>query len=434
MSGKNTVDPIVARIRNQVSSLVQTDAFREWWHKERAGIGDCVVVNNSFLYRDKPAIKTRKSDKYLAVPVVDGPQLNLNDVRIISRRDDSTQIKDFVVVRKRDWDSSLHVSLYDAVREELGRLGRMIFLLIGEIEETTPVAQPCVFGSFNGVVLDPMMDRELSVEGSQVRIRSTKNPEVLWRILESVVGSTVSVHLSSKDKKTFTKALDCLREKEHGVLKLPTGPVSDCTLLDLISRSLSHQAQEYEQSLKEYQNDPSRQTEFNNMLRIAYNFDTEAGTIITLLISLCDLKPLLYWCTVFDHWRLYNAFEALPWAALSLKPSLKEYSESIRAARNSRFHHLLPIDSKLEADLEGVLLKAKKITLFDRYSRARGQTGNALDFEDKEIVELLLQFTHVEEKDVGDEFWVKNLEVIRCTADLVSSTCSALKMLVVGIP
>jgi len=425
------VDPIILCIRNQVSSLVQTDAFREWWHNERAGIGDCIVINNSFLYRDKPTIKTRKSNKYLAIPVIDGPALNLNDLRVISRGDDSTQINNFVVVKKRDWDSSLHLPLYDAVKEELGRLGRMIFLLIGQIEATASISEPCVFGSFRTVVLDPTMDRELSVEGAQIRIRNTGNPEALWHTLETLVRSSMSAPLSSKDKKTFVKALASLDEKQHGILRLPTGPVSECTctLLDLISRSLAQQAKEYEQSLKEYRNDPSRQAEFNNMLRIAYNFDSEAGTIITLLISLCDLKPLLYWCTVFDHWRLYNAFEALPWTALSLKPSLKEYSESIKAARNSRFHHLLPINRKLEADLEGILLRAKKITLFDRYS-PRGQTGNALDFEDKEIVELLLQFTHVEEKDVGDEFWLKNLEVLRCTADLVSSTCSALKMFV----
>lgn len=422
------MDAVIARIRGQVSSLVETDVFRDRLRNERLEVGDCIVINNSFLYRDKPTIKTNKSDKYLALPVIDGGVLDLNDMQVIIRPSDSKQIKDLVVVKKKDLAVSSHVSLRDAVLGEMGGLGRMVFLLIGEIGETPALSVPCVCGSLRAVVLEPTLLDELAIDGDQVRIRNVVDPEALWFKLETLVNGDLSANFPVKDKKPFMKALAVLAEEQHATLRLPAGSVSDDTLLDRIGQSLGRQADDYEDSLKAYLNDPGRQAEFNNVLRIAYNFDSEAGAIITLLISLSDLKPLLSWCTVFDHWRLYRAFEALPWGALSLKPALKDYSESIRAARNSRFHHLLPINTRLEADLEGVLLKAKKITLFGRFS-PRGQTGNALYFEDKEIIELLLQFTHVEERDVADEFWVRNLEVLRRTADLVSSTCAATKML-----
>lgn len=91
--------------------------------------------------------------------------------------------------------------------------------------------------------------------------------------------------------------------------------------------------------------------EFNDLLRIAYNFAGDALLVIRLLVSVCDLKPIVRWCSVDEWFRLADAFRSLPWSKVKEKPSLDSYQQTINAARNSAFHRLLRVDSTLRVQL-----------------------------------------------------------------------------------
>ena len=106
---------------------------------------------------------------------------------------------------------------------------------------------------------------------------------------------------------------------------------------------------------------------------------------------------------------------------------MSSYESSIKGARNRAFHHLLPVPKTLVADLQGVPKRARTLKLFSVYSRAK--TGNQLDYEDRELVEVLTRFTRAEEKVVGADFWDRNEEVMRATSDLALATARTLKML-----
>src|SRR6185437_8009389 len=95
--------------------------------------------------------------------------------------------------------------------------------------------------------------------------------------------------------------------------------------------------------------------------------------LISLFMSVCDLKPLIFWCTVDRQWELYRAFAALPWSALGRKGKLEEYQSIISEARNSAFHHVLPFDATLEVDVSDLDVRAKKVRLFSPYGRKQGR-------------------------------------------------------------
>ena len=58
---------------------------------------------------------------------------------------------------------------------------------------------------------------------------------------------------------------------------------------------LDSQISEYEGIVSKIKSDKSVPSD---VLRIAYNFASDATTMISLLISICDLKPVVFWCTI----------------------------------------------------------------------------------------------------------------------------------------
>lgn len=67
--------------------------------------------------------------------------------------------------------------------------------------------------------------------------------------------------------------------------------------------------------------------------------------------------------------------------------------------------------------------------MFQEYTKRTAKSG--LDFEDKELVDLLASFTRVSEQAVPLGFWDKNLDVMKAVADLVRALRDAL-LLVAG--
>jgi hypothetical protein len=151
------------------------------------------------------------------------------------------------------------------------------------------------------------------------------------------------------------------------------------------------------------------------VLRIAYNFSTDVLPLMSLFMSICDLKPLVFWCTVDAQWALYTAFAALPWSALGRKESLHEYQGIVSQARNHAFHHVLPFDATVEIDLLNLDVRAEKIRLFLPFGERQGR---GVRIQDQEMADVLAEFSRARQVPVSTAFWQANLGVMQASCTL----------------
>ena len=131
--------------------------------------------------------------------------------------------------------------------------------------------------------------------------------------------------------------------------------------------------------------------------------------------------------TIFSQYKLKSEFDKLSWESTT-KPSLNEYDGLIKGARNSRFHNLFNVKNTVSVELNGINLRALNFTLFSEYI-GRGQTNNVFEYEDKQLIDVLSEFTRTSEKTVSEEFWSQNLQVMKATLILVNDICDSLKLL-----
>ncbi len=69
--------------------------------------------------------------------------------------------------------------------------------------------------------------------------------------------------------------------------------------------------------------------------------------------------------------------------------------------------------------------KAKKIRLFPEYRSAQ-RKAQLVDYEDRELVELLTQFSRTSEHAVTPVFWAKNVAVMEWIVSLMAEFRCAL--------
>jgi hypothetical protein len=269
-----------------------------------------------------------------------------------------------------------------------------------------------------------MSGTALTVNGKTIQISSISDEEAVWSELEKAHGSKLPENLAEP----LATALDNIRKHHYAVLKLPGESPPSRPLLDSFVDALRQNAARYEKAWSKCKGrldiDPN---EFNDVLRIAYNFATDAVLVIRLLVSICDIKPIVRWCTVDEWFRLAESFRTLPWSKMNDKHSLDAYQQTVNNARNKAFHRLLPVDNTLRVELEGTKLGTITLRLFPEY--VARNTEETMDYEDRVLVELLTDFTRVSEKSVSAQFWQRNLAVMEGTIELLSRTSLALKLL-----
>jgi len=187
-------------------------------------------------------------------------------------------------------------------------------------------------------------------------------------------------------------------------------PTSHCvrpenSFLINIIETVREQNNQYKMCLDKYLDKPGENgSAFTDVLRIAYNFSVDVTKVLKLLISISDLKPIVLWCTIFEQFYSEQKLRELPGMDSDQKGLLPKYVSLISDARNQAFHNLFTFDRTLEADLEGINIKAKKITFLPLHNKKT----NVLDYEDREMVELLSELTRAKQIDVPEQFWEKN--------------------------
>src|SRR6266536_32938 len=412
-----SIQDIIETIESGVTRLMNQQIFADWLADAQIAAGDYVLINDSFVYR---SVSTNKSGKCL---VLIGDGNRSVHARPAIAREQRFNL-DFKHLGPRA-PKPLIFSLEDAVLDELIDLGQILFILIGEIEDSTVLTETISHAEFNAVHWDPRATDPVKIMGKEITVRETHDEESL--------AEAIITHYQSKDSElpsglieALGIALDQLQDRAVASLLLPSvGSEVRTGMTDSILEVLKEQRNQYAVALEASSSEDSS-AGINEILRIAYNFASDATTYLSLIVSICDLKPIVLWATIAEHVALSEAFKALPWSRSRNKPSLKNYGATIADARNSAFHNLFPFRKSLHLDLPESTLHEAELTIFSEHGRKK---ENRLSFQDRELIDVLVEFTRARDRQVPPRFWRKNLAVMDATIELFSLTNWFLKRL-----
>lgn len=460
----NRTEKITEAITKSINEVFRHPSFYEWATKESKHTpktGDIILVNNSFVFRD---VKTKKSDLCLAVEI--GQNLKPTGKIFIANTDINSDFKYYTPVVEK---GNLH-PLGDKLTQQLHTLGELVFILIGRVRDQTAIETRLSHPVFKKFIWNPRIKRELHVRGQTITIRNVQEWETIWQTMNTKFLEMIQEdpqkyfenhyrkQKSKKEQKkepekTPTEKAQELQQKieaeidelkkvlEDGIadlqdlaladLVIPTGneknkgtqPHILCRIVD----ALSLEREKYFVALQDVNKDPiMAEQAFHEILRIAYNFENEAITLLNLVVSICDLKPVVLWGTIHKHYALSEAFRDLPWFHTKRKPSLKNYKAVIDNMRNNAFHTVFPFHKTLEVAIPRSALKEAKLRFFSEYDNRK---ENSLNFQDKELVDVLVEFTRARTRPASSEFWEKNLVVMDALIDLFRETGHFLSIL-----
>ncbi len=321
-----------------------------------------LVINGSFLYRDKSVKTTQSSRRLLARLIATGKRVRSENIWIIDNESVRTHYK--IIPRQ---DTAGLTTLASGVAQELAGIGDLLFILLGTVKGLRPQTQQINSQNVKELRLIPSLTgAEVQRTGNGIYSLRKILPieELFERINDDLEGQGAG--LSAEDRRVIGTAYDAMLDAATTEVSVPTGEVRHRseTVLGKILASLQDQATQYGTALTALQRAPDDPRALNEVLRIAYNFSADVLPLISLFVSICDLKPLVFWCTVKEQWALHRAFASLPWAALGRKEKLEEYKSIVSQARSHAFHHVLPFDSTVEVDLSTLDVHAETIRLF----------------------------------------------------------------------
>jgi len=411
------IDNIISEIESSVSRLLTQPVFIEWVGEDTLDAGDYVLINDSFVYRTTSTIK---SQKHLVLRADQNGILESRPLIAAGLRFNL----DFKHFGKRVPKPPVF-TLEEAASEEVDSLGKLLFILIGEIHDTTVLEETVGYADFDTMYWDPSATESVEIADRVIRVRDVHDEA---RLAEAITGlyEDRGVQIPDGLLTALDIALDQLQDRAVASLVLPSqGTELGRGMTDSIVEVLNEQREQYASVLA------SSTTEelsggINEILRIAYNFASDATTYLNLIVSICDLKPIVLWGTIAEHIALSEAFKQLPWSRSRTKPSMKNYTLTISDARNSAFHNLFPFRKSLQLTLPQSALQNAELRIFSEHGKKK---ENKLSFQDKELIDLLTEFTRARERRVSTRFWRQNLAVMDATIALFSATNSFLKTL-----
>lgn len=408
------MDNINDQIQSSVRKVVTSPAFNDWLNGQSLAEDDILIINNSFIYRD--AVDTIKSDHYLAMQVDEKGNPALPPYVIEWSRVNS----DFKHISSKSHNFPELINIEEAIKNEVSNIGELPFVLIGSIDDTIVLKTRLQHSVFNEVIWDPSLEEDLSIDDDKIHVSEVADEPKIWDL---IVDHYTNHQESPPDnlRDALGDALDNLLKRARANLILPSGhEANQPNMTSDIVRVLEGQRETYQHALSQMgQDEPLHENSLNEILRIAYSFSSDATNFLRLVISICDLKPIVLWGTINHHFSLINAFRSLPWTSSKDKPSINGYNRIIGDARNSAFHDLFPFRKTLSVKLPPSSLRDVNLTFFSEFTN---RSGNELIYKDKELVEVLLKFTRARERKVTNRFWTLNLDVMDEAISLFSET------------
>jgi len=380
-----------------------------------------LLINSSFLFRDT-SVKTTQSPRRLLVQVTaSGQHIRAETVAVV---DNETITKNFKLITRQVPVGV--VALDDAIRQEIRVMGDLLFILIGTIKGLRHHSQTINGDNVQELRLDPSIASAVQKSDDGIYcVRSILPIDDLFDFINHDLRE--SGGLSDKDRVAVRNGYDDVLDSAITEVTVPTGEVRRGeTVLGKIASSMRSQATEYATPLEALRRTPEDQQALHEVLRIAYNFSADVIPLLSLFVSVCDLKPLVFWCTVKEQWALRQAFAALPWASLGRKEKLEEYRAIVSQARSHAFHHVLPFETTVEVDLSMLDVRAETIRLFVPFGK---KEGRGVHLKDQKLADVLAEFTRAKERPVSNTFWDANLAVMKAAGKLAEEVLATLVLI-----
>ncbi len=413
------IDRTHKAVLDECELLLASDAFASWKGTETLHVGDLVACNNSFLFRDGKS--TTKSAYYLGIEVMEGPNYKLPPVVVKVNSRINSQFKRLAAKELSKYEI---LDIDTSLTDQLPRLGSIVFSLAGRIGNAEAAEVPLTkVAGIHSLKYLPGQVKPVEVLDGSILLGSISDLDSSWSAVETAVSEADAIDATELGE-AFEAAFHSLQEAATCPVD-PTDVTEDApSILSNVLQKMETQVTAFTAALNEHQKDPNDNDVYNELLRVAYNFADGARAFLGLMVGICDLKPVLFWLTVFEQVELAHRFEKLPFSLVGKgKPSLDRYRSVIADARNQAFHDLFAFDHPFRVKLGGDALRSPDLRLFREYAK---RNDPALNFEDRGLVDLLAALTRTPERPVPVGFWHGNEEVMSAVVDIVRGLLRAL--------
>jgi len=420
----NAFEEIRKLIYKNIEEISKSQGFISAITSEKVRDGDFIQINNSFIIR-KP-VKTNKNSQVLTIKIENGKP----DYSGIYVSTTSNFNKDFKKIDSSQTKKMSMEAIDLAIAREVKHLGRLLFFLIGEIVDCVHYVeiQNRLIGKLK---FDPLASKTGLVEEDSKKcivVNQLTDPGAAWSTVKEELSKIQNTDLDALEK-VFGQSFLKLQNDSKMIMNFPTSGSErySNSFIEKMLESITEQRKKYKSALDKClaTQDPEN-VYLQDIMRISYVFADDAMRLLQLLVSLADLKPIVMWTTLMPHYSLAESIRNLPWTKSDLKAPTENYVEKINGARNHAFHNLFFFDRTIEADLSGIQINAKKLTILPLHS---AKNSIPLDYEDRELIEILKGFTRAMETVVSLDFWEKNLSVMESFETLLKSTENTLWLL-----
>lgn len=414
------VGQLCEMIQSQVEHVLASRAYQGWISGlRRLGAGDFIVLNNSFLFR-QGATATVKNPAYLALRVAEDGHTTEPALIVQPEGKVNARFKHISGAAGREMN---HRALPDAVTEQLKDFGTIVFALVGAIGPDEPAVLHLGdrVPGLSTVRFVPSQGVTADVKNGDLAISRLDDIDIVWKATEAALSDS-EVRETQRLADQFDDILVTLREIAARPISIHQVCSDSPSILSNVVDRLADQVHAYKGALAEHVEHPDESDALNETLRIAYNFATGTISLLSLVVGLLDLKPIILWLTFGAQSDLSDRFAELPFALVGRdKPSLSTYRAIISAARNRAFHDVFAFGRPFKVPLESAAIRAPELHLFRDYSK---RNEPALNYSDREVVELLKGLTRVAERPVPVGFWDSNARVM----DAVCAVARSLQM------
>lgn len=421
---EDALSDIRRSIYENIEEISKSQGFLSAISSEKVRDGDFLQINNSFIIR-KP-VKTNKNNQVLTVKIIGGKP----DYSGIYVSTTTNFNKDFKKIDSTQTEKITMEAIDLAIAREVNNLGRLLFFLIGEILVCVHYVE-IQNRHFSKLKFDPLASSPCLVEENGencIVVNQLTDPGNAWSHVNEELSKLRDVDLDALEK-AYGQSFLNLQNDSKMIMNFPKPGSArySNSFIEKILESITEQRKKYKSALDKClaTQDPEN-VYLQDILRISYVFADDAMRLYQLLVSLADLKPIVMWTTLMSHYDLAESIRNLPWTKSDLKAPTENYVEKINGARNHAFHNLFFFDRTIEADLSGIQINAKKLTILPPHS---AKNCVPLDYEDRELIEILKGFTRATETVVSLDFWEKNLFVMESFEILLKSTENALWLL-----
>lgn len=410
----NPLKKYLEEVKNQVNLLWKHPSFINWRKNQKLEPEDLIVINNSFLLRNDKT--TSKNERYIGLKIKNDQTY---EIMIVKWR---TKIKiDFKKISNKSNESYNLINIDGEINEQFDELGKIVFILVGKKIQEEVIERKINHNPLKKITWDSSINKPFILDEANISIKDPYSNEFLPSLYQFLAENGID---SANNKALFDEIeirIKDLKKQARTIIEIPeNNDFEDETLLSHLYKYIDSELKIYEEIKADIN------LNINEILRISYNFLGDGIRLLKLIGSICDLKPLILWGTIYYHFLQNQKLMDIPSLVPGRKVDLKKYEQMIRGARNNRFHQMTDFKRTLQIELPEDAIKSTTLTIFSDFS---DKGGNKLTYKDKEIVDVLTEFYRVEEIILPDDFWEKNYEVMKATNDIFKATSKILRIL-----